>query len=87
MAISSATAADLDLVEGVRGVLAGHLEGDPGDLRLSPIPGGASRVISAEFTFASTTFSLKPPACPTRIPADCAIPSMISEAGITGRAA
>lgn len=36
--------ASADLAEGVRGVLAGHLAGgDPGQLRLSPIPGGASR--------------------------------------------
>jgi aminoglycoside phosphotransferase (APT) family kinase protein len=39
-----ATEASAGLAEGVRGVLAGHLEsGDPGALRLSPIPGGASR--------------------------------------------
>jgi aminoglycoside phosphotransferase (APT) family kinase protein len=40
---SSATAADPELVEGVRSVLAGYFKGDPGELRLSPIPGGASR--------------------------------------------
>lgn len=32
-----------ELAEGVRGVLAAHFRGDPGELRLSPIPGGASR--------------------------------------------
>ena len=35
--------AEPELVEGVRSVLAGHVKGDPGDLALSPIPGGASR--------------------------------------------
>ena len=39
-----ATEASADLAEGVRGVLARHGErGDPGALRLNPIPGGASR--------------------------------------------
>jgi aminoglycoside phosphotransferase (APT) family kinase protein len=33
----------LELAEGVRGVLARHSKGDPGELRLSPIPAGASR--------------------------------------------
>ena len=32
-----------DLAEAVRSVLAGHFTGDPGELSLSPIPGGASR--------------------------------------------
>jgi aminoglycoside phosphotransferase (APT) family kinase protein len=36
-------APDPELVEGVRSVLAGHFKGDPGELSLSPIPGGASR--------------------------------------------
>jgi aminoglycoside phosphotransferase (APT) family kinase protein len=39
---SSATAADPELAEGIRSVLA-DLGDDPGELTLSPIPGGASR--------------------------------------------
>ncbi len=36
---SSATAAEPELVEGVRSVLAGHFKGDPGELRAEPDPG------------------------------------------------